>query len=641
MTDSDRAGNLEAVVRDLARRVSELEAHIASPTTSAVHHPDFEPSEHIAEDFGSRESVLGAFQPPHPRARGRETAAPSPETLDLERLIGRYGTLILATITILAAIGSFLAWSIANGFFGPWMRVVAGTVAAGALAFIGHRLRRKGERRFGNVVLSLALAALHVVAWALGPGLDLVPQVTALVVAAVASAALCAFAIRESDDDLLAVGFGGANLAPFVCGDRTHTPDVSLAAYGIVVFAAGVLATNGRVSRMTFRVIVGGLILFSITLLYAPDLNGSASLLSPLFALTASILVVVIGKRVAWRDFLRLTLAVAAFVSLTIAARFGDAAPFPTLPQLLAIVLLAFILWASAFALPSAAVEDHFRRSSAAALALFDYTLLPLLLLLAAVAALPAASRFQTAALCLLWAAVSGWLARRMRDSNAFDFLAAACCAEIASAPLALWSDRPAFCIPALALVAAMFGYSASRFRPKVPLPAALIVAALSFIWSLSWFAGLKPYTSFPFASVRSVAIGAAVVSGFFIVRLNRSGLPAIGIAAPWIAAFIWGDVELGRAFSRDASAFLLVAYFAACGVAILAFGTRRDSARMRQAGLALAVIAGLRALFETGATRSVPTRIGIYLVAGFYLMLVAYMYRKTSRVNAAPSTTL
>jgi hypothetical protein len=630
VSDSDRIASLEAVVRNLARRVSELEAVLDSRSDSMVEAATGPAPEDIAySSVQIRESEGAPGGPPPFRDFQREERRPVADTtLNLEGLIGRYGTLALATLTILAAVGSFLAWAIARGLFGPWMRIGFGTLFAGALAFVGLRLRLRNERRFGNVLLSLALAALHVVAWALGPGLHLVPLGAALAVAAVASAALCVFAIRESDDDLLAVGFGGAYIAPFVTGDGSRAPDVWLATYGTLVFGAGVLATNGRPSRMTFRVISAGLLLFALTLLYAPDVNGNPSLLSPLLTLAGSLVVMIIGRRVAWRGFLRVTLTSLAAVSLVIATRYSPSTAFANSPQLLAIVIAGLIIWASTFAFPPETPGEAVL-GSPPPFALLDYTVLPLLLLAAAVSSLPPGNNERTAALCALWAAVTGWLAHRSRTAVFFEFFAVAACAALAAAPLAMWWDNPEVCIPLLAVVATGLGYAATRYRPRIPLAAAAIVLSVAFIWSLSWFSGLDPYTSLPFSTRRSVAVGATVAAAFLIVRWNRQSLPEIAIAAPWIAAFLWGDVELGRAFSPDVSAFLLVAYFAASGVAVLSVGTKRGRPRLRQIGLGLAVIAGLKALFEAGAAGSILAKLGIYLVAGAYLMIVAYMYRR------------
>jgi hypothetical protein len=636
VSDSDRIEDLEAVVQSLTRRIAQLESVVGSRSNAGVSSGD-ETADTVLPGLAPLRASHSQREPdaapadliPFQRARARDSYFATGRGVDLEGLVGRYGTLALATLTILAAVGSFLAWAMAHGLLVPWMRIVFGVLFAAALAFVGLRLRRRGEPRFGNILLALSLATIHVVAWALGPGLRLAPVTIALVVAAAASAALCVFAIRESDDDLLAVGFGGAYVAPFVTGDGARDPDVWLAAYGLIVFAAGVLATKGRSSRLTYRVVSAGAVLFALTLLYAPDVNGNPSLLSPLFALAASLAVIFIGARVAWRGFLRTTLAMLAAAALLVVIRLSLLRPLASVAELMAIVLAGLAIWASTFAFPAEAAPIDVSGESARAYAALDYTLLPLLLLTAAVFALPAGSNGQAGALCALWAGITSWLAHRSRDADSFEFLASGACIEAAAAPYALWRDRPELCIPALAVVAAAFGYAATRYPRRIPQAAAFILAALAFLWSIGWLSSLPLYTTLPFSSLRSFAAAAVVASAFFIVRSNRRHLSDLEASLPWAAGFVWIYVELARAISPDVSAFLLVAYFAGTGLAVLSAGTRRARPRLRQVGLGLALIAGLKALFEAGERRSILAKLGIYLIAGAYLLIVAYVYRK------------
>ncbi len=173
-------------------------------------------------------------------------AAPSPfRRQNLEALIGRYGTLALAAFTILMGVGVFIGWAIKNGVIGPELRVALGALLAAVIAVVGMRLRRGDSPRFGSVLLALALAILHVVCWGAGPLLQLVPSVLALGVASSASAALAFLALREEDQALFNVGFGGALLAPFVTSSETGDA-VILLLYGAVVLGAGMRAVRDR-----------------------------------------------------------------------------------------------------------------------------------------------------------------------------------------------------------------------------------------------------------------------------------------------------------------------------------------------------------------------------------------------------------
>src|SRR6059058_1536964 len=96
---------------------------------------------------------------------------PAKKALDFETLVGRYGMLALATVLALTAVGTFAGWAIRHGLLGPVPRVILGLVAAAAVGAWGFNLRPR-ERSFGDSLLGLSLAIVHVCAWAAGPGLQ-------------------------------------------------------------------------------------------------------------------------------------------------------------------------------------------------------------------------------------------------------------------------------------------------------------------------------------------------------------------------------------------------------------------------------------------------------------------------------------
>ena len=110
------------------------------------------------------------------RRMAERRAGVARRSLDFESLIGRYGTLALASLTILLGAGAFLSWAIAQGKIGPELRVILGALGAAVVAAVGWRLRRGGSMRFGSTLLALALALVHVDAWGAGPSLQLVPS---------------------------------------------------------------------------------------------------------------------------------------------------------------------------------------------------------------------------------------------------------------------------------------------------------------------------------------------------------------------------------------------------------------------------------------------------------------------------------
>src|SRR5207245_4148817 len=176
-----------------------------------------------------------------------------------------------------AAIGTFVSWAVAHGLLGPTMRVVLGLVAAAGIGAGGLKLRAR-SRSFGDSLLALALAAVHVCAWAAGPSLGLVPAPLALAFSALASVALGAFALVQADEPLWCVGFGGAAIAPFVTSTGRGTAPMLTAYAAAVLVAAG----SGLGSRPWFiagRIFAAGAALFTVALLCMPA-SQSARLLA-------------------------------------------------------------------------------------------------------------------------------------------------------------------------------------------------------------------------------------------------------------------------------------------------------------------------------------------------------------------------
>ncbi|MBL8980590.1 MAG: DUF2339 domain-containing protein, partial [Gemmatimonadetes bacterium] len=255
---------LEATARRLESELAELRESIRS--MRAPGEPAPEPAPPPARDARPQglppartwEEVMGRLASPAPApaagASPSVAAPPAPERTiptpmverrGLEELVGRYGTIGLASLTILMGIGALLSWAIRNGYIGPTVRVVLGLVAAAVVAGLGWRVRRGDSPRYGNALLALSLAIVHVVAWGAGPRLHLIGTGWVLALAALASATLAALAWREDDQSLFNVGFGGALLAPFVTSSGGGNA-VLLLSYGFIVLMAGIASLGQR-----------------------------------------------------------------------------------------------------------------------------------------------------------------------------------------------------------------------------------------------------------------------------------------------------------------------------------------------------------------------------------------------------------
>ena len=107
-------------------------------------------------------------------------------------------------------------------------------------------------------------------------------------------------------------------------------------------------------------------------------------------------------------------------------------------------------------------------------------------------------------------------------------------------------------------------------------------------------------------------------------------------VVSPWVWAFVWAMVELSMAFSPSTSTLLLVTYFAATAVASVAVGRWRNSARLRQIGLALAVAAAATAVYGASTYFNSGIRIVAYLVTSAFLLGIAYWYRQPGTSTAS-----
>ena len=115
----------------------------------------------------------------------------------------------------------------------------------------------RGTREFGNVLLAIALGVVHLVSWAAGPLLHVLPSWSALVIAFAASAVLAEFALRHDEETLCAIGFGGAAIAPFVTNDNSGNV-IALAVYGVSVVALSAAALGSRPWRAALGVTIAG-----------------------------------------------------------------------------------------------------------------------------------------------------------------------------------------------------------------------------------------------------------------------------------------------------------------------------------------------------------------------------------------------
>ena len=670
MTDSERIAHLEGAVRALARQVAELREELQGRRVDDGAIRSASPAEPLptppspAPPVGWAESAAAAVRatldppPPSPRAAPAGRAA-SParksERVDLEGLVGRYGTMALAALTIVMGVGAFLSWAVEHVELGPVARVALGAVLAALIAVLGWWLRVRdagSARRFGNTLLGLALAVVHVDAWGAGPYLGVVSSSVALAVAAVASAALATLAFASGEQALFAVGLGGALLAPFVTSTGGGSVP-ALLGYGLVVgvgayAALGSAAVRGRRWTLARWLAGGGGAVYAVAAIPmpVPATDWPLQIAPPAFALVSAWVAWILSGR-EHRLVLARTLLVAALFTLGARGVDSAAGALALGPVVWALLVTAFAAAATAYAIHrdtnDETVEDD-------VVAMLWGALLPLGFLFAALTALPGTIGRAGAAVALAWVALSigaALLAPALRRQPALVVASAA-----ASVAAVLGLERqPIAGAAALAAVGAVTTLVASRLAARgeparlLLFPAGLALAAAA-LWAETLLAERAAYAYTPFLTRPSLAALAAVAGWFVFARLvsraawiedreaerlrprdaMRSGsiVGALGV----IAAFLWGREELSHAFSRDLATFLLIGYYAVTGVTTIFAGRRMGLPGARRAGLALAVYAALKALAQSAGIDDVALRVGSFLLVGAFLLGVAWWYR-------------
>ncbi len=638
-----RVGDLEATVAALRGEIARLSARLEG--TAASYAAATPPGKTAA-------GLATALKPPDPApvttppTRRAAAAAAGPQP-DIESLVGRYGVLALGTLTTLAAVGTFVSWAAARGLLGPTTRVVLGLILAASLAGAGLRLRAR-ERSFGSALLALALAVVHVCAWAAGPGLHLVPVSQALALAAVASMALAAFALLEREQALWCIGIGGVAIAPFVTSERAGSL-MLLAAYGATAAIAGAAGIRTRRWRYAERTVVAIVVLYAVAL----AVPGAALDWGRLLAVALPVAVALAGiLPMTSRDLIRPRLR-AEGVMAAAAAGWASWQATPLGPKWTGVALGATgALWLlmadrSADAPPAGLVSEGANVEFAPSW--IDGAMIPLAFEAAAAYAGPQTPWWPAgaAAVAALVLAFAVW---RRPVGPSRDALAFACAATaFAAANLAPWQWPIAYPLADVGLGLAFA--AALRLRPSyswLHMAALALVVAGAHTWAL--IERRMPFVYTPFGTRESL-VAVVVLAALVVVaswadvwaaalRAARAGDPvraehdgavvrAVARAAPWVWAFIWVHHELAVAWSPSLATLLLVSFEASVAVAAVGVGRVRGMRALRHVGLALAIVAAVRALGAVNSVRSVSVRIASYLVASAFLLGIAYWYRR------------
>lgn len=639
MADEERIAVLEQHVRAIYEQLAAMRVDLAAQGGGGPRRLTPEPERMAAAaPADPAASVAPSLEIPravHPRvASPPPTAAPPPPPastprpprpkyepqpdIDLEKLFGRYGTIAVASLAILMGVGTFLSWAIEHGYLGPTVRVVLGFVGAGIVAAFGIWVREKRDVNFGNVLLALSLAIVHVDAWAAGPHLQVLSTVTALAIAAVASAALAALALTSEEVTLFALGFAGALAAPFVTASEPGSI-VMLLTYGWVVIALSLFAIREKGWEPVRWLTLIGATIYVLSAAQAGSgfEHGWLTVHAPVifaFACAASALLFARESNRSKLALAFLLLACIATLGYTIAARQLE-------------------VGVSIFGTLAAYLIARELETDARWLALGN-VVVPLGFLFATLAS--ANDRLiQTLAAASL-TVVASILAWEDEDERAHHLFVASVASGIAIVVyLAHFDTR---CIIALALHAALFTIFLRSTRARLLVAPILIGLVIASGWTMLLLTERTVYGYTPFLTIPSACALAVVAAWALLARVLRTSadekLPdhfafaALIGGVALFAGFVWIRQELVDAWSSDASSFGLIIYYALAGLALIFAGRYRRVGLWRAAGLALAFYAGYKTIVQTFAIDAIGLRVGARIMVGAFLAAVAYWYR-------------
>ena len=607
--DEARFAALEAEVAALRGQMAELHGRLGR-TEQPMPFAEAPPPRGAAVPFPLASSTRAP-------SRARPSAERKPLDGDaLESWVGRYGTLVAGAFVILLGVGTLVVWAVQRGLLSPELRVAGGAATTACVAAAGWHFRRRGERRYGNVLLALALAMTDVVAWGAGPRLHIVPAGVALIVVDVVALVIAFLATQDDSEFLFSVSVAGALSAPFVTADVAGRPD-TLLAYGTVVLLGGIRASRNPSWRSAAVLLIVGAAFYELAAAGLPSVaSWYGPFLIPLFGAVLALGALTLADW-AWRGVLARAFLAAALVGVLIG---WDA--IPTRPALLAFGVAGALLATTYAALWVADPEQPLWKASALSL--------PLLSLGVAVAR--ADQGVGTTIVYLFWGivALAMWRAERWREQRdrggahlllAILLIGMGAFEQFWSSPLAL--------VGGLGVVGIGAAYLSRDEVSALPSVGVVLVLGGLAVSAMDQLASLRPYAYTPFASRASASALVAVLSvaGAAVLLGRARGIAAeifqqpLRVGAIVALAFLWGRMELVHAISRDAGTFLLTLYYAASGVAGIVAGRRMDSKGLRVAGLAVAIYAGLKAVIEANDITGLALRVGCYAAVGAFLL--------------------
>ncbi|HEX5972789.1 MAG TPA: DUF2339 domain-containing protein [Gemmatimonadaceae bacterium] len=617
-----RLSALERQVAELRAEVAQLRASAARgepvrvpPGVEALRLPPRPTTNRSASSSGTRD--------PFTWARGAVRAASG--GLELEAAVGRYGTLILAALVILMGVGVLIRVAVSRGLLTPEVRVAMGALAAAAVGAAGVHFHRRGEVRFGNVLLALSLAVVDLVAWGAGPQLQLVPTSVALLIVDIVAIALAALALHDGSEFLFSIAVAGALSSPFVTTDG-HGSAPALLAYGALVIVGSLRAVSDPRWIRAFGVLVAGAFVYALT---AAAMSTGTAWYSPfavvLFGAACALGALSIGER-AWRGSLARAFLAVGVIGVP------DGWDRMVAGDWRVAAVVALVVAAVTYA---ALLVRRPRQPLWMASALG----LPLVSLAIASAATGGREPGQGVVFAI-WAAMAlgAWQFERLRSERrrgGAHLMVGGVLGSIAVA-LLLW-PMPLALVAGLAAWGVVLATLVEDETTELPLIGVAVASGGAALSALDQLASRQAYAYVPFmtrSSASALVATLGIAAAGWVLARGR-GAPAqwadraVRLGALIGFVVLWGRMEVAEAFSRDLATFLLIAYYAACGVVSIVIGRRLSIQRLRVGGLVLAIYAALKAVMHASDISGILLRVAAYGAVGVFLLGAGYGYRE------------
>lgn len=209
--------------------------------------------------------------------------------------------------------------------------------------------------------------------------------------------------------------------------------------------------------------------------------------------------------------------------------------------------------------------------------------------------------------------------------------------ALLALAGCLLWPS-PLFFAAGVALVGVLVAVACPLEARPLSLVGVALALGTAALAALDQLASRPAYSYVPFVT-RSSASALSVTVGLALAGLALEGSEskparvagrAVRLGVLIGFAILWGRMQVAGAWSPDVAAFLLIAYYAACGVGSILAGRRFGVARLRLAGLGLAIYAAVKAILSASEISELTLRVGAYGAVGVFLLIAGYMYRES-----------